>query len=231
MGARQLCLCCTANRFQNVLIVLTLALWFWAGIVVAKLFDHAEAKDLIDLGIAIGTIGAVVFTLWQSAKSARETKSLAYREAATNHLQKALATFLAKRDEAGRPYNGRRHWLDFARAIEVSRRMASRIEQPEQREIWREQEHAYRMELWDVLDPVADSYPYEYYCGPPSTPGRLNELEISTPSLKVVYEWVMWPEDLADPLDRKARFSDEALEKMRTFGPRGLATFAYMRQH
>jgi hypothetical protein len=212
--------------YQNALWVLvTIAVSFWVGVIVARILPDGDPKQLIDLAIAVGTIGAVVVALWQSGQGRRESRSRAYRDAAVRHLELGASNFLENRLENGRPMNTRRHWLNFSRAIQVSRRLASRIELPEQREIWIEQEHLLREQIYDVLEPLFDSYPAEYYRGPTARPGHQRDPGISEPSLVVIYGWVEWPKDLPDPLDRTTRFTEERLDYMRSFGPRGAAQY------
>jgi hypothetical protein len=121
--------------------------------------------------------------------------------------------------------NTRRHWLNCARGIIVSRRLASRIELTEQREIWTEQENVVRERVYDVLKPTFNSYQRRYYEGQPTGKEGSLKLPIAEASLVVIYGWVEWPEDLPDPIDRHLKFSEDRLEKMRLLGPRGVAEF------
>lgn len=208
-------------------VLITVVVSFWVGALVANILPgmHIEyAKLLIDTAIAIGTIGAVIVALRQGAEGQRETRSIAYRDAAVQHLEKAVASFLSNPLANGRPLNTRRHWLNFARAIQVSRHLASKIELIEQREIWIQQEHMLRERVYDVLQPLGESYPADYYRQTPVA-AHMDGLAIAEQSLVAIYGWVTWPSDLPDPLDRKTRFSEEQRDLMRSFGPRGVAQF------
>ena len=120
-------------------VIFTVIASFWLGVIFANIFPGLDEKPIrifTDTAIAIGTIGAVIVALWQSAAGRRESQSRAYRDAAVQHLAIAVADFLGRSNLAnGRPRNTRRHWLNFARAIHVSRQLASHIELTEQREI------------------------------------------------------------------------------------------------
>jgi hypothetical protein len=216
------------NAALTFAVLVSVAVSFWVGVLFANIFpglNERPVKMFIDTAIAIGTIGAVIVALWQSSQGRRESRSRAYRDAAVQHLETAVADFLGSQQLAnGRPINTRRHWLNFARAIAVSRRLASHIELTEQREIWTEQENVFRQRVYDVLQPIGQSYGMEYYRTPAVYPGA-DELPLAEQSLVVVYGWVTWPTDLPDPIDRKARFTDEQRENMRLFGPIGLAEF------
>ena len=53
------------------------------------------------------------------------------------------------------------------------------------------------------------------YTGPIHAP-------LSEKSLSFLYRFVQWPENVADPIGREPNFTDQEIEKMRSFGPRGL---------
>lgn len=224
-----------ADRFalsgylRNALwVIVTVVVSFWVGVLFDKVFSEwgnlEYIKLLIDTAIAVGTVGAVIVALAQSAQGRRESQAIAYRDAAVRHLQSAVDDFLADRLANGRPKNTRRHWLNFARAIAVARRLASRIGVAEQRELWAEQEHILRERVYDVLQPIGPSYPVDYYRDTPTIAG-MDGLPLAEQSLVVVYGWVTWPKDRPDPIDRRTRFSEEQRDLMRSFGPNGLATF------
>jgi hypothetical protein len=208
-------------------VVVTVVVSFWVGVLFGNIspgFDEKPVKMLLDTAIGVGTLGAVFVALWQSAQGRRESQSRAYRDAAVAHLQQAVSDFLSNTRANGFPMNTRRHWLNFARAIQVSRRLASRIAQREQQEIWSEQEHMLRERVYDVLKPTGGSYPAEYYTQTPNASGE-DGLPLAEQSLVAVYGWVTWPPDRPDPLNRQTRFTEEQRDMMRSFGPRGLAQF------
>jgi hypothetical protein len=154
-------------------VLITVVVSFWVGALVAILLPATNieyAKLLIESAIAIGTIGAVIVALRQGARGQRESRSIAYRDAAVQHLEKTVASFLSNQLANGHPMNTRRHWLNFARAIQVSRHLAANIELSEHREIWIQQEHMLRERVYDVLQPLGESYPADYYRLTPVTP-------------------------------------------------------------
>jgi hypothetical protein len=209
-------------------VLISIFVSFWVGVLFANVFPGLNEKPiklLLDTAVAVGTIGAVIVALWQSGQGRRDSSSRAYRDAAVQHLQMAVADFLASPLENGRPRNTRRHWLNFARAIQVSRRLASHIEVAEQRDIWIEQEHMLRERVYDVLQPTGDSYPMGYYRRTPAATAGVDDMPLAEQSLVAVYGWVTWPSDRPDPLDRRTRFTEEQRDLMRSFGPRGLAAF------
>jgi hypothetical protein len=186
---------------------------FWVGVLVAGIFPgwHLEpAKLIIDTAVAVGTVSAVIVALQQGSQARVETRSRAFREAALQHLDMSRENLLSK---GLPPHNTRRHWLNFARAMRESQRLASLIETDEQKTIWRVQENLRR----------DDSYLESFYRVPAHA--SQDGLGLAEQSLVVIYTWVKWPDDMPDPIDRKTRFTEEERGDMRTMGPRGLAEY------
>lgn len=188
---------------------------------------------LPDWLVAAGTLSAVVVALWQSQGARKESASKTYFERAESAIRVAVQDFLARTDDDGGPVNDRRHWLNFARAIKTAQQLASRIEMPELKQVWNETEHYWRERVYDVLKPELDSYPADYY-GYTTEADRIKNFAflpksdraaLSEASLVVVYRWVKWPENRPDSIDRNLKFTDEEIEKMELFGPRGLSTY------
>jgi len=187
---------------------------------------------LPDWLVAIGTLGAVVVALWQNRAQRAETTSRIYYEQAVNVLRRAVEDFEGTTLANGRPLNGRRHWLNFARGIGTAQELATKIKTTELREIWKRTEHGWREHVYDLLDPMLESYPADYY-GYSAPSERIKNFAqsprertpLSEPSLVLVYRWIVWPEGYVDALDKKMKFSDAEIEKMELFGPRGLAEY------
>lgn len=211
-----------------------------------------DAEDWARFGEYVGGTLGVLFALLalagvlitinddrhQRAEERRTETSKIYFEQADRTLSLAMSTFTSKLDGDGRPINDRRHWLTFARGLKNAQLMAERIETEPLREAWRLSEQRARDTLYDLLKPTWDSYPGEYY-GYVSdddkhknlvqTPGVDRE-PLAEQSLVMVYRWVQWPDDVADVVDRTLRFSDQEIEKMGIFGPRGLAHYIQVRR-
>jgi hypothetical protein len=196
-------------------------------------------SEAADWTIAIGTVAAalatssaVIVALWQSRGQQRVTGSQIYFEEAKKALEAAVSDFAQRKDSNGRPINDRQHWLNFARAIGTTQKLSSEIQTIELREVWAETEHYWRSRVYDLLTPLWESFPANYYgYVDPSelhkniaqAPGEWSPL--AEASLVVVYRWIVWPQDRPDTLDRTMRFSDEEIGKMESFGPRGLGEY------
>lgn len=197
----------------------------------------AWTDKLPDWLVAAGTLGAVFVALFQGRANVRESASRTYFDHALSTLETAVSDFTRKTDAHGRPLNDRRHWLNFARAVGTAQQMASRIQTPELRELWKKTEHYWRERTYDVLDTLWNSFPVDYYGY--SDPKEIHKnfatgpgerASLSESSLVFVYRWITWPSDYPDPLTKDAKFTDEELAKMESFGPRGLAEYIRIRR-
>jgi hypothetical protein len=186
---------------------------------------------LPDWLVAVGTIGAVIVALFQARGQRRESASRMYFDQALNALRTAVEDFLGVKDEDGRPRNDRRHWLNFARGVGNAQALAEKIQTPELIDLWKSSEHYWRERTYDALTPLWDSFPVEYYGYAGAEKHKNiatspNERQpLSEPSLVFVYRWINWPKDLPDVLDRSAKFTDDEVERMELFGPRGLGEY------
>jgi hypothetical protein len=83
-----------------------------------------------------------------------------------------------------------------------------------------------------MLNPLWESLPADYYGYVTEADKHKNiatapseRAALAEASLVVVYGWIQWPNDRPDSLDRKSKFSDDEIERMELFGPRGLARY------
>lgn len=192
-----------------------------------------------------GTLGAtyallafvgVMLTIKDDRKKAARERELAestvYFQQAESALRQAVDDFLGTADENGRPRNSRRHWLNFARGVLNAQQLAAKIAVPALQEVWRRTEHYWRERVYDVLDPLWESFPAKYY-GYEKPEEKIKNFAtspkerqaLSEASLVFVYRWIEWPENQPDSLDRKMKFTEEEIAKRETFGPRGLAKY------
>lgn len=205
---------------------------FILGAIAVHMGAFGRSGDLIDLLVAIGTLGAVAVALWESLSQRADAASRVYFEEARRSLEIAIDTFLSKTDDAGRPLNDRLHWLNFARGLNTALALGRKIRSRELSEIWSETAHQYRSKLYDVLKPVGDSIPAGYYGYIDNELMHKNIVQnlddwmpLSEASLVTVYRWLKWPKERADPIDRDLEFAPEEIERMTLFGPKGLGEY------
>lgn len=220
-------------------VLVTVVVSFWIGVLFANAFPRLSVEPLhllIDTLVAAGTIGAVVVALWQLRLQKKMDQSRTNLSEAKRAIDQAVNGFLSQQDSEGRPLNRRRHWLTFARGILVAQSFGERIKDDDLRRTWEETEHYWRDRTYDVLYPTdsipPESFPSDYY-------GHMDEKDfsknfmqspgdrvpISEASLAFIYRWAQWPEGRPDPLDRYTKFTDKEVEKMASFGPRGLGSY------
>ncbi len=53
--------------------------------------------------------------------------------------------------------------------------------------------------------------------------GRVRD-PLSEKSMAVLYRFIRWPAGLADPIGKEPVFTDDEIERMQAFGPRGLGS-------
>ena len=222
------------------------AVVFFAETSASRSFSHAAAllplRHTSNLNLylrtapawlaAIGTVSAVIVALWQILAQRRENASQLYFEKAETALRTVVEDFLGKTTPEGRPLNHRRHWLNFARGIGTAQELANKIKSRDLKDIWKRTEHYWRERTYDALSPQWGSFPVDYYgySAPEEQYKNFAQLPqerapLSEPSLVSVYGWAQWPKEYPDPLDREMQFTDEQIDKMEIFGPRGLAEY------
>jgi hypothetical protein len=216
----------------SLLTVIIGPLALFVGIVIGGNVPELKVGLLVEFAVACGTIGAVVVALWQTHGQRRETTSRVYYEKAESTLRVAVEDFGRNSLNSGAPLNDRRHWLNFARALKSAQELAAKMQIRELKEIWSQTENYWRGRVYDMLNPLWASLPADYYGYTLEAERHKNIAQapgerapLSEPSLVAVYRWIEWPKELPDNLDRNTRFSDEEIDKMESFGPRGLAEF------
>lgn len=208
-------------RFLILLLALDAALiagWsLWRLSNGAVLFTVAEVTPPL---VAAGVLVALLTLLFNRQR----TQSEDYLEHAQDLLEKAYSR-LAVLDEEGRPQNKRLNWLTSARLIKTAQAVASKIEEPSHREIWKEQLNYWRGRFYDLIFPSIEGLPSDYYAEKPDhmfVYGSGDRSPLSLKSLAVLYRFIRWPEGQEDPIRGEPAFTEEETQKMLSFGPRGL---------
>jgi hypothetical protein len=170
--------------------------------------------------VAAGVLVALLTLLFNRQR----TQSEDYLEHAQDLLEKAYSR-LAVPDEKGRPQNKRLNWLTSARLIRTAQAVAKKIEEPSHREIWNEQINYWRGRFYDMIFPGKEGFSSDYYAEKPEHMFVYSGDErspLSLKSLAVLYRFIRWPEGQEDPIRGEPPFTEEEIQKMLAFGPRGL---------
>lgn len=224
------------NRMRALLNVaaITLALdaGLIAGVLISRLLRAADAFSILDLGpllVAAGVLTALVAFLANLGRDRSED----VMEAATDLLEKAYEK-LAPTDGSTQPTNRRLSWLSAARLIVTAEKLANAITEPSHQLIYRETREYWRARLYELIWPSIEGLPSSFYAESPAHmlaySGRVRE-PLSEKSLAFLYRFVRWPDNTHDPLGDELIFTEEEIERMLTFGPRGLGSlFAEVRR-
>ena len=213
---------------MNILIwfvaaVLTADVLLIGTILVQRVCANPPIASILDLGPFIISIGVLV-ALLTFLFTLRRGRSEDLLKAATDLLEKAYQT-ISPAGEAGQPKNDRRAWLSAARLICAAEKIGTRITEESHLLIYQESREYWRARLYDLIFPSAEGLPSTFYAEQPehmiSHPDDVRK-PLSENSIAFLYRFVQWPKGLADPIKDEPYFSDIEIEKMCTFGPRGL---------
>jgi len=213
-------------------ITLALDAGLIAGVLISRIFRTSEAFSILDLGpllVAAGVLTALVTFLANLGRARSED----VMEAATELLEKAYEK-LAPTDGATQPNNRRLSWLAAARLIATAEELSNAITEPSHQLIYRELREYWRTRLHELIWPSIDGLPSSFYAERPEHMIVYSERDrepLSEKSLAYLYRFVRWPDNTPDPLGDEVNFSEEEIDRMRTFGPRGLGNlFAEIRR-
>lgn len=171
------------------------------------------------------TIGLGVFVaLISLVRTSDRDKSADFLESARELLERAYNT-LAVLDEDGRPKNIRIRWLAAARFLRASEKMATLITEDSHKAIYREHREYWRAQFYDLIWPNVAGFESTYYAEKPEhmfAYMNTDRAPLSERSLAVLYRFVRWPKGFEDPIADEPYFTDDEIEKMQLFGPKGL---------
>jgi len=138
-------------------------------------------------------------------------------------LEKA---YQALAGEAEEPTNRRHAWLSAARLIATAEKLSQHIVESSHRTIYGAKREYWRGQLYDLIFPSPpEGLPSSFYAEQPehmvAYSGRVRP-PLSEKSLAYLYRFIRWPEKVADSIGQEPVFTSDEIERMRTFGPRGL---------
>lgn len=218
-------------HFESAMNIL---IWFTAAvlsvdvlligfILVQRVCAEPPIVSILDLGPFIISVGVLVafltflFTL-------RRGRSDDLLNAATDLLEKAYQ-MLSPTNEEDQPKNDRRAWLSAARLIRAAEKLGARITEESHRLIYRENREYWRARFYDLIFPSIEGLPSTFYAERPEHMIS-HPLDVRAPlsekSIAFLYRFVRWPKGLEDPIRDEPNFTEEEVERMCTFGPRGL---------
>lgn len=201
-------------------------------ILVQRVCAAPPIASILDLGPFLISVGVLV-ALLTFLLTRRRDRSADFLEAATDLLEKAFQT-LSPEAQATQPPNDRRTWLSAARLISAAEKVGAQISEESHLLIFREEREYWRGRIYDLIFPSTEGLPSNFYAEQPEhmiSHSNEDRAPLSEKSLAYLYRFVRWPEGLPDPIGDESVFTEMEIEKMCTFGPRGLGNLlAQVRQ-
>ncbi|MBI5721276.1 MAG: hypothetical protein HZC37_26700 [Burkholderiales bacterium] len=179
----------------------------------------ALVTELAPLAVVAGVLVALIAFLF----NLRRSRSEDLLDAATDLLEKAHEALVL----SDSTISNRRHaWLSAARLIATAENLGTRLAEESHKIIYQEKRRYWKSRLYDLIFPSPpEGLPSTFYA---DSPEHFNSWSgdarppISEKSIAYLYRFIRWPEGESDPLAKEPALSDEEVERMRAFGPRGL---------
>lgn len=180
------------------------------------------------LALAV-SITALGLTFWRFRRDVQLQSSQDYLTASTRMLERAYEMFEAKdsAEWSGLPEPDRLLWLTVARMLREAEDTARQIKVRSHQTLYEHAQTFWRGRLYDLLRPLG-RIPLTYFAEDAdsivATVGD-SRAPLSDKSLRVVLDFIRWPEEKPDPLEGVAPFSDEEIDRMRAFEYRAVADY------
>jgi hypothetical protein len=212
---------------------MTLIIWFAGAlltvdvVLITALLAYRLVTPLTSSSISeiapLFVLAGVLTALVAFVVNLRRGRSEDTLEAAMDLLEKA---YQALTGEGAEPTNRRHAWLSAARLIATAEKLSQHIVESSHRTIYTAKREYWRGQLYDLIFPSPpEGLPSSFYAERPehmvAYSGRVRA-PLSEKSLAYLYRFIRWPEGMADSIGEEPVFTPEEIERMRTFGPRGL---------
>lgn len=186
--------------------------------------ESGSISEIAPLIVLAGVITAILAFL----SNLRRGRSEDVLESASSLLAKAHEALLTKE---GSLTNQRHAWLSAARLIATAEKLSAQLTEPSHKTIYGEEKEYWRGRLYDLIFPSPpEGLPSSFYAERPEHmlgwSGRVRD-PLAEKWLALLYRFTQWPKERPDPIGKEPEFSNEEIERMRTFGPRGLGTLMH----
>ena len=148
---------------------------------------------------------------WRN-KEQEKAKSETYSKHAILSIERAYNVITNNGTRDG-PEKNRLEWLTCARWLSVSSRLASKISVPSLQEIFEDEQEYWRNQFYDFFKPHDI---HNFACNI----NNFNETErgagdaLEKRSVTVIYKFVQWPENRADPIDEHEPYTQDEIDGM-----------------
>lgn len=185
------------------------------------------------IGIAIAallvSLASVMFTYIKNHDDAAVRRSREYLDASNQLLRSAYEEFSEARsdDWSGLPKPSRLLWLRVARQIQESTDLAARITEKTHGVLSNQARGYWRGRFRDLLEPLK-TVSITYFVEDANAivvPGRNQRMCINEKSIRVILDFLKWPEGMPDPMEPVEQYTEAEVEKMWLFDSRPVAEF------
>jgi len=211
--------------------------WYW-------LYDFKERGTFGDMFGAVNALfsglafGGVIYAILlqredlerqkeEVTSRKKESVSETYLNNSITLLERAYLV-LSDLDDTGLPKNKRINWLASARFLKAGESLSGLITEDAHKRIYKEHLEYWRARLHDLIMPsqlgnvgFTPNYFAERAEHLLAYSGRTRP-PLALRSVALLYRFVRWPRDYEDPLKGESSFTLEEIEKMNSFGPKGL---------
>lgn len=179
------------------------------------------------VAIITGIAATVAYVQYRQHRAREQSRD--FLELSTQQFRRAFETLEERpaEDWPGLPEPDRLLWLTAARMLRTGETFGARITEESHQRVYDDARRYWRSKLYVLLKGL-DTAPLNYFA---ETADRIigagpgEKLGLSEKSLRVVADFMKWPESEPDPLAGVVDFTAEELERMWAFQPRGLASY------
>ncbi|MCK4843165.1 MAG: hypothetical protein KAT04_14985 [Methylococcales bacterium] len=172
----------------------------------------------------IGLLATIESQKREIKRNKNHQEAKVYCEHAINTLERAYNT-LSDSGKSKTPLQDRLVWLTTARLLLSAKKLYSKIPETEDslKTLYIGEEEFWRVNFYKLLDPFnVNSFASSkaYFANPSETQGD----EIEERSIKVIYNFVDWPDDRKDPMEEVPYYTPKEINKL-SIGKLGLKSF------
>lgn len=181
---------------------------------------------IIGVGVLVACL-ALAFNHQSFILNQQRSASEDYLKNSIDLLSKAYETLSSTKDDDDRPLSSRINWLTAARLVNSAKNVSSKITERSHKLIWVENKEYWRGRFSDLINPGNKGFPKNYYASDTQdmiiqTERSKNQDPLSLKSIVFLYRFAEWDKQREGSLNNYKNYSNEEIEHMITFGPKGL---------
>lgn len=176
------------------------------------------------------SIASAVLAVWKIRRDLSRQESQDYLQAASRLLEQAFEAFDRAKSEQwlNLPEPSRLLWLTVARMIQESESTAASITERSHKILHTHARNFWRGRIYDLLLPL-ERVSLKYFAEDADSMlaviGKEKRMPLAEKSLRVVLDFLQWPKDRSDPIGDIKDYTDQEIDRMRSFRYRPVADF------